>query len=105
MSDVNELVEKWETFKEQNPNDICSIPEFKSLLDNTIAILQKHAYPKREKLLPCLCGCKKRGHWYGYNGAAKVTLKCMKCGFSVSGSSENNAVENWNKAIKKEMRT
>lgn len=50
---------------------------------------------KRERLLPCKCGCNRREHWYGDG----ETLKCKKCGFTVKGKNEADVIREWNKAV------
>ena len=57
--------------------------------------------PLRTTLLACICGCRKREHWYGNDGT--ITLVCMKCGKQVTGKSEMNARVNWNKEITRIM--
>ncbi len=59
----------------------------------------------KEKLLPCTCGCNRRDHrfgWDGDKGQHKVILECQKCGKKASGTSEVNAIHNWNEMIKAE---
>ena len=60
------------------------------------------ARPKRESkaLLPCKCGCKRREHWYGGTKEYDEGLKCMKCGFTVWGKSEMDAIRKWNEAVR-----
>ena len=58
---------------------------------------------KQEKLLPCVCGCKRRSHWNTYvKGILYVTLRCENCGKSVSGRTEQQARSNWNEMIRSE---
>ena len=49
---------------------------------------------KREKLWDFLND--KTGKW-------EIELRCQKCGKTVCGPSEKEAIHNWNKVIKKEM--
>ena len=63
---------------------------------------------KKEKLLPCTCGCKRREHWGFRNnktGKWETELRCHKCGKTVCGPSEKEAIHNWNEVIKKEMKS
>ena len=57
--------------------------------------------PRREKFLPCKCGCNRREHWYGVGGdpEKQEILVCKRCGFRVYGKSEADARRNWNKAV------
>ena len=58
---------------------------------------------KREKLLPCTCGCKRREHWDSLrDGEWLVVLKCERCRKEACGKNETEAVHNWNEMIKAE---
>lgn len=58
---------------------------------------------KREKFIPCTCGCNRRTRWFIYRGGEDfIRLECMKCGKSVEGRTEAEARRNWNDMIKKE---
>lgn len=58
--------------------------------------------PERpEKLLPCICGCKKREHWYS-TGDRSIILICCKCKREASGKNEIEAHKKWNEMILKE---
>lgn len=54
-----------------------------------------------EKLLPCICGCKQREHWYSAPDATEI-LVCKKCGKRAEGKNEREAKHNWNEMIKSE---
>ena len=53
---------------------------------------------KRENLLPCICGGKRREHWYG---PKFIFLKCPKCGFEARGLTEAEVRKNWNELVRK----
>lgn len=59
--------------------------------------------PGPEKLLPCICGCKRREHWYGTNDENRIILKCRKCGFKAAGKNEADARRKWNEAVKEKL--
>ena len=57
----------------------------------------------REKLLPCICGCNRREHWFTCaKGVKYVVLKCVRCEREASGQSEREAIHNWNEMIRGE---
>lgn len=61
--------------------------------------------PKKEKLLPCVCGNNRREHWHRVDiksGRAYEILRCSKCGREAKGETERDAIHNWNEMIKKE---
>lgn len=59
---------------------------------------------RQEKLLPCTCGCNKREHWNSLvRGVWSIELRCYKCGKSVLGKSETDAIHNWNEMIRSEQ--
>ena len=59
---------------------------------------------KREKLLPCICGCKSRGRWTTFvHGVEYKVLRCNKCEREASGRSEVEAIHNWNEMIRSEQ--
>ena len=59
---------------------------------------------KREKLLPCTCGCNRREHWDRLSqGEWFNLLVCAKCGKEAEGKNEYDAIHNWNEMIKGEM--
>ena len=71
---------------------------------NTLKYLGYTVYKakKKEKLIPCKCGCKRREHWYTPDG---IFLRCMKCGYeSKVGLTEVEAKHNWNEAMKEETK-
>lgn len=47
-----------------------------------------------ERLLPCVCGCKRRERWYGGDGS--LSLVCKQCGRTIVGKSENKVIRLWN---------
>ena len=58
--------------------------------------------PKTEKLLPCLCGRKRRQTVY--NGKTKrLFLVCPGCGYKAMGENDKEVRENWNKGIRDQM--
>lgn len=61
--------------------------------------------PKRESraMLPCKCGSKLREHWYAPDAEKSEILKCMRCGFKVSGKNEMDVIREWNRAIRIEQ--
>lgn len=56
-----------------------------------------------EKLLPCVCGCNRREHWYVSGVFDGVKLKCMKCGREAKGRNDREVRHNWNQMIKEVM--
>ncbi len=54
---------------------------------------------KKEKLLPCVCGCTRRTHAAKYTDRMYIKLTCCKCGLSAQGTSDDDAIRNWNKMI------
>lgn len=56
-----------------------------------------------EKLLPCVCGCNRREHWYVSGAFDGVKLKCMKCGREANGRNDREVRHNWNQMIKEVM--
>ena len=58
---------------------------------------------KREKLLPCTCGCNRRTHWETLvKGIYYKTLRCCNCDKEASGITEAEAIHNWNTMIRGE---
>ena len=60
--------------------------------------------PKKERLIPCKCGCKRREHWCYPGSDMPEGLKCMKCGFTARGKNATDVIREWNKAIIEERR-
>lgn len=61
---------------------------------------------KKEKLLPCVCGCNRREHWSGWSGEEEfIKLVCSKCGIFAKGKTEKEATRNWNKMIEERRAT
>ena len=57
----------------------------------------------KEKLLPCVCGSKRREHWYTYvNGVEYAVLRCERCEREASGRTEREARKNWNDMVRGE---
>ena len=49
------------------------------------------------KLLPCVCGCKRRTHWWTVKG---MFYQCNQCGLKAPiGENETEAKKLWNKMI------
>ena len=60
---------------------------------------------KKEQLLPCTCGCQRRVHLSSYNFETRqeyIILRCYQCGKRAKGTSEADAVHEWNKMIRGE---
>lgn len=55
-----------------------------------------------EKLLPCVCGCKRRFHWTTHDkyGGELVVLRCERCPREASGKTERDARHNWNEMVR-----
>ena len=59
---------------------------------------------RTEKLLPCVCGSKRRDHWITYvKGTRMQVLKCRKCGRSECGTTVREASHNWNVMVRGEQ--
>ena len=59
---------------------------------------------KRPKLLPCTCGCNRRGHLSKYeDGVWHDGLRCKRCGKTAWGIGETEVIEAWNEIILKEQ--
>lgn len=57
-----------------------------------------------EKLLPCICGSKRREHWSTFvKGVEYTVLRCGKCEREASGRTDREARHNWNELIRGEM--
>lgn len=54
-----------------------------------------------EKLLPCVCGSKRREHWFGSSDDRSVILKCCRCNLEAAGKNEIEAHKKWNEMITK----
>lgn len=65
-------------------------------------LLKAHEPKKRESraMLPCKCGGKQREHWYAPNNELREGLRCKKCGFTVAGKNQIDAIRRWNEAVK-----
>jgi len=58
---------------------------------------------KPERLLPCVCGNKRREHISRYDRDLLKwvrILRCSKCGLSVECNTEKEAISVWNKMIR-----
>ena len=75
------------------PGHACN--KSKLMLDAITLLEKQPKKKKRERLLPCKCGCNRREHWYGDG----ESLKCKKCGFTVKGKNEADVIREWNKAV------
>lgn len=55
--------------------------------------------------LPCVCGCSKRlqTHWLVRLEERKVVIYCPICDRSAFGKTEQEAIENWNNSILREI--
>lgn len=55
---------------------------------------------KKPKMLPCVCGCKRRDHWFiGGDSEYKRMLKCKKCDIEVYGKNDIDVINKWNEMI------
>ena len=59
--------------------------------------------PGPEKLLPCICGCKRRERRYGIKDENRIIIKCRKCEFKAAGKNEADARRKWNEAVKEKL--
>ena len=78
-----------------------------NLASDALELLKEPEPKKRESraLLPCKCGCKRREHWYmweGNNSKGVEFLKCMRCGFEVWGKNATDVIRKWNEAVKQD---
>lgn len=73
-------------------------PDSMSARGICIAVKEK---VKPERLLPCVCGSKRREHWYGSGDKSRILI-CSKCRREVSGKTEIEAHKKWNEMIKEE---
>lgn len=63
---------------------------------------------KKEPLLPCTCGCKRRSSllrkdWRPEGSIWMEVLRCQRCDRSAEGETKKAARENWNKMIRAAM--
>lgn len=60
---------------------------------------------KREShaMLPCICGSKRREHWYSGSDKFPEELRCAKCGLSVKGRNATDVIRVWNMVIESEL--
>ena len=55
---------------------------------------------KNKKLLPCTCGHQSRSRRHIFrDGKDYIEIICNKCGKNVRGTSEQVAINNWNKEV------
>ena len=73
------------------------------------ALAKEHGYDlikttPKEKLLPCTCGHNRREHWYSLDkhGREVKELRCARCGKSVTGVSDRDAIKKWNAMVRGE---
>lgn len=68
---------------------------------HAVSLLKEQEPKKRESraMLPCRCGGKLREHWYGIDSESLV---CKRCGFSVIGKNNADAIRKWNEAVKQD---
>lgn len=71
-----------------------------------VDMLKAQEPKKRESraMLPCKCGCKRREHWFWCTPDNELCeeLRCEKCGFTVTGKNQIDAIRRWNEAVKRE---
>lgn len=74
-----------------------------ALINDALELLSKSSIKPYESraMLPCVCGCKSREHWYGCDGSEQ--LICKRCGKKVSGISGMDVIRKWNKTIQEEL--
>lgn len=59
----------------------------------------------KEKLLPCICGCKRREHWTRFlKGEVYTVLGCEKCDREAMGRTDREVRHNWNEMIRGESK-
>lgn len=57
----------------------------------------------KEKLLPCVCGCKRREHWVRFvRGDTYRIIGCKKCEREAMGRTDREVRHNWNEMIRGE---
>lgn len=61
------------------------------------SLIKKRIIPK---LLPCICGCKRRHHWYIAGSENKRALECKRCGKRIEGINDIDVINKWNEMIK-----
>ena len=62
---------------------------------------------RKERLLPCTCGCNRRNHEWLYTpstGEEFAVLECCKCGKRAIGKSDIDVNHQWNEMIKAETK-
>ena len=60
---------------------------------------------KRERLLPCTCGSKRREHFDTFrNGMWMHLLRCCKCNKEALGRTEIGAIKAWNEMIRNDKK-
>ena len=64
-------------------------------------LIKKNPKPK---ILPCICGCRRRRHLYiGSDNIYNRALVCKRCGRRVEGIDDRDVINNWNKEIESEV--
>lgn len=62
--------------------------------------IQKFKPREYTKLIPCVCGSKRRHIWYHPAKGGLINYECVKCGrMSPLGKTEEEARKNWNNYI------
>ena len=89
-------------------NELTPIPPQTNM---TVDLLRKEAKAlgyniikinPKEKLLCCVCGRNRRGHWTTYvKGVAYITLRC-ECGREALGRTDREVRHNWNEMVRRE---
>ena len=76
-------------------------------IEDLKAVANKYGYnlikkQKTERLLPCICGCTKRSHYYITKPGLRKGrgLVCKKCGLTAEGEA-STVRKNWNDMIKR----
>lgn len=61
----------------------------------------KEPKPRESRaMLPCKCGCNRREHWFAPGNELCEELRCKKCGFTIAGKNQIDAIRRWNEAVK-----
>lgn len=70
---------------------------------NCAATIEPKRVRESRAMLPCICGSKRREHWFSGSDQFPEELRCAKCGFSVKGRNATDVIRAWNRAIESEL--